>query len=126
MKIRKAELVIFAVLIIAAIAAWIIMSRNRKLTDHGSIRITVDGKLYGEYELNKDQKIHINDTNTCRIRNGMVRMIEATCPDHLCLHQDEVGERGGLIICLPNKVVIEGIPSAEASTSADLPDTVAQ
>ena len=35
-------------------------------------------------------------------------MIEADCPDHLCLKQKAVDSTGGTIVCLPNKVVIEG------------------
>ena len=51
---------------------------------HGSIRITVDGKEYGTYSLEKDQTIKINDTNVCEIKDGQARMISAQCPDHLC------------------------------------------
>ena len=125
MKLRKKEIIIFAVLVAAALITWAAMSHKRTLTDHGRIRITVDGQLFGEYPLNEDQKIKINGTNTCRVRDGKAKMIEATCPDHLCIHMDEIGERGGMIICLPNKVIIEGIPSEEAS-SEDLPDAVAR
>ena len=32
----------------------------------------------------------------------------ADCPDHLCLKQKAVDSTGGTIVCLPNKVVIEG------------------
>ncbi len=35
-------------------------------------------------------------------------MIEADCPDHLCMKQKAVDSTGGTIVCLPNKVVIEG------------------
>ncbi len=40
-------------------------------------------------------------------------MIEATCLDHYCIKQNAVDEHGGSIICLPNKVVIEGENTAE-------------
>ncbi len=126
MKLKKKELIFFVLLAAAALAAWAFMSMQRSQVDHGSIRITVNGELFGEYKLNKDQKISIGGTNTCRIRNGKAKMIEATCPDHLCIHQDEIGEKGGFIICLPNKVFIEGIPSQEASTDEDVPDMIAQ
>ena len=115
MKIRKKEIILFGILLVLAIAAMIVMNHKRNTTDHGSIRITVDGVLFGEYSLNKDQKIKINGTNTCRIKNGSAQMIEATCPDHLCIHQYPIDEKGGMIICLPNKVIIEGIPSDSAS-----------
>ena len=34
-------------------------------------------------------------------------MTEADC-DHLCMKQKAVDSTGGTIVCLPNKVVIEG------------------
>lgn len=88
---------------------------------HNTIRITVDGKEFGIYSLSKDQVIHIGDTNVCEIKDGKVTMIEATCPDHYCMKQKAVDEHGGSIICLPNKVVIEGKDSAEPSKSDDSP-----
>ena len=57
----------------------------------------------------------------CEIKDGKVTMIEATCPDHYCMKQKAVDEHGGSIICLPNKVVIEGKDSAEPSESDDSP-----
>ncbi len=80
---------------------------------HNTIHITVDGKEFGTYSLSQDQIIHIGDTNVCEIKDGKVTMIEATCPDHYCMKQKAVDEHGGSIICLPNKVVIEGENTAE-------------
>ena len=90
-------------------------------TFHNTIRITVDGKEFGTYSLSQDQIIHIGDTNVCEIKDGKVTMIEATCPDHYCIKQNAVDEHGGSIICLPNKVVIEGENTAEDSDSDSSP-----
>ena len=49
------------------------------------LRITVDNEVYGEYPLDQDQTIAINDTNICEIRDGKAKMIKADCPDHLCI-----------------------------------------
>ena len=81
---------------------------------YGSIQITVDGELYGTYSLGKDQVIAIGDTNVCEIKNGEVKMTEANCPDHLCMKQQAVGSAGGSIVCLPNKVVIQGEGEGDA------------
>ena len=53
-------------------------------------------------------------------------MLEADCPDHLCVHMSPIDERGGMIVCLPNKVFIEGIPSSEAGSEVSLIDAVVQ
>ena len=87
---------------------------------YGSIQITVDGELYGTYSLGKDQVIAIGDTNVCEIKNGEVKMTEANCPDHLCMKQPAVGSAGGSIVCLPNKVVIEGKKSSSSNSEDEL------
>ena len=87
---------------------------------HGSIRITVDGGEYGTYSLAKDQTIKINDTNVCEIKDGKAHMISAECPDHLCMKQKAIDEKGGTIVCLPNKVVIEGEKSVGSDNTDEL------
>ena len=37
------------------------------------LRITVDNEVYGEYPLDQDQTIAINDTNICEIRDGKAK-----------------------------------------------------
>jgi hypothetical protein len=81
-------------ILILALAMWGGMSLINK-GSHGSIRITVDGKEYGTYSLEKDQTIKINDTNVCEIKDGQARMISAQCPDHLCMKQKAIDEKGG-------------------------------
>lgn len=79
---------------------------------------------YGIYSLAKDQVISIGDTNVCEIKNGEVKMIEADCPDHLCLKQRAVDSTGGTIVCLPNKIVIEGIKGTSSDEASPEFDTV--
>ena len=75
---------------------------------HGSIRITVDGKEYGTYSLEKDQTVKINDTNVCEIKDGQARMISAQCPDHLCMKQKAIDEKGGTIVCSLIRLLLKG------------------
>ena len=46
-------------------------------------------------------------------------MTEATCPDHLCMKQHAIDSKGGTIVCLPNKVVIEGTKASAGAQSDD-------
>lgn len=92
--------------------------------DKNQVRITVDGELYGEYSLDEEQTISIGSHNTCRIVDGRVRMIQADCPDQLCVHQKAIDANGGTIICLPNRVVIELI-SSDGDGADQKPDAVA-
>lgn len=117
---KKKETIFIASILVIAGILWLGFQISGQCS-HNTIRITVDGKEFGTYSLNKDQVIHIGDTNVCEIKDGKVTMIEATCPDHYCMKQKAVDEHGGSIICLPNKVVIEGKDSAEPSESDDSP-----
>lgn len=111
MKPRKKELIIFVLLLVIAGASMLGIHLYRSSHDYGSIRIWAAGEEYGVYSLGRNQKIAIHDTNVCEIKDGSVRMIDANCPDQLCMYQPEIGADGGLIICLPNGVLIEGIPA---------------
>ena len=107
-ELKKKDLIMIATILVTALALW--------------VRITVNGLEYGTYSLAKDQVIAIGDTNVCEIKNGKIKMTEADCPDHLCISQKAVGNSGGTIVCLPNKVVIEGVKAAgseEASPEFD-------
>ena len=82
------------------------------------IRIEVDGQLMGEYPLDQDMVISVpddkNTTNIISIEYQRARMIEADCPDKLCIHQGSIYKQGQTIVCLPNKVVVTVISDKES------------
>ena len=80
------------------------------------LRITVNGDVYGIYDLKEDQEISIGDTNLCRIME--VRMEDADCPDQICVKTAEISRDGSTIVCLPNRVVLEVV--SEVSEEADV------
>lgn len=86
---------------------------------YGTVKIERDGTLYGTYSLSEDQIITIGTTNICEIKDGSIRMTDASCPDHLCVQQGAIDSRGGMIVCLPNKVVIEAVYTG---VSEDIPE----
>ena len=95
-------------LVLLAGAFWFYFFRQ----DTGAVvEITVDGELYGTYDLDENQTVDIviseTKANTLVIQNGMADMTEASCPDKLCVHQRAISRTGETIVCLPNKVVAE-------------------
>ncbi len=107
-KHLKIKDIILVVLILAvAGGAWLL---HEALKDAGSgvAVIRVDGVIDGTYPLSEDKEISINGgTNILRIRNGKAKMMEADCPDQLCVNQRAVSADSESIICLPNKVIVE-------------------
>lgn len=79
--------------------------------------ITVNGSEICQLPLDRDCTYQIGKTNTIKISDGTVRMIEADCPDKICMHTGSISNRGQAIVCLPNKVVIS-ISGGDSSTDA--------
>ena len=117
--LKKKEILFILGILAAAALLW----AGTHLMDKGelsTVRITVAGKEYGTYSLSKDQVISIGDTNRCEIKDGEIKMIWADCPDHLCMKQHAIDKNGGTIVCLPNKVVIEGKKSSSSNSEDEL------
>lgn len=68
--------------------------------------ITIDGDIYGTYDLSADQIIDIDGMNTLVIQGGEADMEAADCRDKLCVYQKAISRDGESIICLPNKIVV--------------------
>lgn len=119
---KKKEIAFIAGILVFALVLWAAMYSVRK-GHYGTIRITVNGEEYGTYSLADDQVISIGSTNVCEIKDGQVKMIEADCPDHLCMKQKAIDSAGGTIVCLPNKVVIEGEKAASQKDNSSEFDT---
>ena len=105
---RKRDYLLFIFVIVnIVITSMFVFCMPKK--ENPYVRIMIDHEIYGQYELHTDKVIHVNDTNVCVIENGKVYMKEANCPDRLCVHSKAIDEKGGSIVCLPNKVVLEVI-----------------
>ncbi len=106
---KKRDFILIGVVLVLALLLWLLPRALGFFSVQGEkqVRITVEGELYGTYDLQEEQTIEINDSNVCRIQDGEVNMTEADCPDKLCMHQGPISISGETIVCLPNKVVIE-------------------
>lgn len=104
---KKKETLFIGAILGLALILWIGTSFFRR-GNYTSVSVTIDGETYGTYSLSENQTISINGTNVLEIRDGSARMVDADCPDGLCMKQKPITDKGGSIICLPNKVMAEG------------------
>lgn len=103
--LRRNDFILILCVILIAGILLIIFAIARDETAHEVI-IQVDGEVYETLSLTEDQVLQINDTNTFEIAEGQGRMVQADCPDQLCIHQSPIDRNQQSIVCLPNRVVI--------------------
>ena len=80
---------------------------------HGdTVKVTVDGKTWGEYLLSEDRVEEIysgedqQHLNRLIIQDGKAFVESATCPDGICVDHAPIFRDGESIVCLPHGVVI--------------------
>ena len=106
---KKKDLILAgAVLLLAGILSLAL--RLPKTENGNTMKVTVDGEVYGTYSLAENQTVKIqtgHGTNVLVIENGSVHMEEADCPDGYCKRQGTISRVNETIVCLPNQVVAE-------------------
>lgn len=95
------------------LCSFIILAGFRLFNREGGTKVTIsrDGEILMTCSLSGNRTIPIPDsggkvTNTLEIRNGKAKMVQADCPDGLCLHQKAISIKNENIVCLPNRVVV--------------------
>lgn len=73
----------------------------------GQVVVAVNGFEIGKYSLAVDGQYSLNDgSNILVIENGRAKMVDANCPDKLCVKEGWVKYTGQCITCLPNKLTV--------------------
>ena len=108
---RTKAILLFLLAAVAAAAACLLL-RNGE-TDNPVARITRDGVLLEEIDLNQVEKpysLTLEDgsgTNTVQVERGRICVSEADCPDQVCVNRGWISDSTVPIICLPHKLMIE-------------------
>jgi hypothetical protein len=106
--IKKRDIVLAAVLLILGITGVLIVKYGLKSGNTADVYIddklvqTIDMSVDDEYTFQTDK-----GSNTVEVRNGVVSMKSADCPDKVCVRMGTKNRNGETITCLPHKLVIE-------------------
>lgn len=114
---KKNDWILIASILVIAGIGFLIYTILGKQTA-GLVKVTIDGELFGTYSLEKDQEIRINETNHLLIEDGHADMIEADCPDQICVDHKTISKNKETIVCLPNKVVVEIVGGEDTEMDA--------
>lgn len=102
---KKRDILIIACILVFAIVLYAVFELTK--TVGTQLEIKVNGDVVATYSLEEDGTYQLNGgTNTLRIHNGKAWLIDADCPDHLCVKQGKISKNGETITCLPNKLTI--------------------
>lgn len=110
---RRNDLILLCVILVASALIFVGWKMAHKAPGDVLV-IEVDGKISAVYPLSEDGEYKITGvygrTNTVTIKDGVARMTDSMCPDHLCEMQGKIGKNGETIVCLPNHVIarVEG------------------
>lgn len=105
----RADLLLIAALLLVGLILTLLLCLNRR--DGRQVVVRVDGQIAARLSLSEERQYPVEIdgtvTNLLVIRDGTVRMAEADCPDHLCIHRGAIRYAGDSIVCLPNRVIAE-------------------
>lgn len=111
---KRLDIIIIVLVVITSIASLGIlkMTSNEKYEEKYA-EISVDGELiktilFDDTTITDPFTVKTESgANVIEIVNGNVTIIEADCPDELCVKDGPISEPGELLVCLPHKVVVE-------------------
>ena len=75
--------------------------------------------LTGQKELKEIEITTKYGTNVLYVEDEKIRVHSATCPDQVCVHQLDVSKPHQMLICLPNRFIVEIV-----GPSKDKDDTI--
>ena len=99
---------IAGLLVIAVILGIVYYSQWNK---GEKVIITIDGKVYGTYSLNKNQTIDVVNgdyINVVKIIDGEVDVVASNCENQVCVNEYPISLNNPfIIVCLPHGMIIE-------------------
>lgn len=112
-KLTKGDKLLILIVVIFSIISLIFV--NKSVISYGEkyVSIQVDGKeikkvIFDSSVVGKTIPIRTEyGYNLIEIGDEKVRVIEADCPDKLDVKQGYISKVGEIIVCLPNRLVIE-------------------
>lgn len=108
-KIRKSDIILIVGCLLLAAVALLAMYLGRE--NGAQVCVYVDGELTASYPLDRDTTVTLKaengSFNVLTVADGRADMIDAGCPDGLCVNMHSIAYAGETITCLPNKTVIK-------------------
>lgn len=105
--LKKWDIAAAVVILLAAGVIFVALLFNKQ--PGKTVVVTIDQVEFGRYRLDQDRTVEIkgSGSNLLVIENGHAYVKSADCPDKICVNHKPIVRSGEVIVCLPNKVVVE-------------------
>lgn len=118
---KKTKICIIIIILLAAISAAAILLLQKGKAGGTIAQIIQDGECIQTIDLSQVEEPYEftvtgdhNAFNTIRVEPGRIAVVEASCPDKICMQTGYISDALMPITCLPNHLIIR-IQSAEGS-----------
>lgn len=125
MKLTKGDKVLVALLVVFSIFLAFYMSKVSDNAEKKYVSIQINGEEINAIQFSKDiiGKTYKVETeygyNILKFGDEEVQIIDASCLDKLCIKQGTINKIGQLLVCLPNRLVVEIKSTDGASGEVD-------
>ncbi len=106
--IRPADWVLIAFLLVTAVLSFFLIPRWL-MSGATDVEILSRDKILRRYPLNEDRRVEVPGPlgiSEVTIKGGRVRIQSSPCPHKTCMAMGDVGTEGGILVCLPNEIVV--------------------
>jgi len=114
---KRGDLLLISVILAAALLLMVprwVQSGQESEKNHNTpltAVIKVEGKVYQTVTLTKEeQTVEIRTKrgyNLVKVHDYGIEMVDADCPDEICLTFGFKTKKGDTIVCLPHRVIVE-------------------
>lgn len=111
-RFKKGDIIVLLIGIVVLIPLlWGYVNGGSPPSDSLIAVVTRDGKRMAEIDLNKVQEpqyINFEDgiALTVEAENGRIRVLDADCPDKICVKYGWLTKPGDQAVCLPSKTIV--------------------
>lgn len=102
---KKRDFILIGAILGIILVVFAITQLSKK--EGACVVVKINGQEVAQYSLSENGEYELNGgTNILRIEDGKAFLVDADCPDHLCVNQGKISKTGETITCLPNRLTI--------------------
>lgn len=127
---NKVKLIIGILLIIVSLASYYVYTSYQKVdgdskVNNDIVEIIQDGKVLRRIDLNEVTDVQIitvkyqDHYNEIQVEANKIQIVDADCPDKLCVNMGELKHNSPPLVCLPHHLVIQYAENNSLDTVAN-------